>query len=417
MTVLMKMQRCSKSQSQSKILEKKVSVIIFSVVLISISPQVFAENDLDTLLAEKNAVLIEQQSIVFEVGKHPDAKIKHVIETGAWSSDRPRIIEILPGEHTNLTVVDEDGDRLSFSYDKETFEASKYIILNQKLGNYDLIVEYDLEKFMELENKLWKKHFDFGFDIIIMLEDDVELIFSNSRPIDVSDAKGINCIGCNLTLEYFNDEESFVKKISTIENNFKVEFLSNGEIFEIEFIEGGTNLLNFDVTEEDQIFVLKIPLQNFLNPYEVYFTEEDDTSLDQKDKIRKTESFQDETHVSLSFRTFGDGIVSIVGATPEEHQKRLEQIEDMKSREVKSVKIEEEKKGLALPIPGTKAATELAAQMNEKNDEDTVTLSFADELKQGQTGNSENDMIIVGIIGGIIAAVAIGVVILKLKKK
>ena len=398
-------------------MEKKILFIIFSVVLISISPQVFAENDLDTLLAEKNAVLIEQQSIIFEVGKHPDAKIKHVIETGAWSSDRPRIIEILPGEHTNLTVVDEDGDRISFSYDKETFEESKYIILNQKLGNYDLIIEYDLEKFMELENKLWKKHFDFGFDIIIMLEEDVELIFSNSRPVDVSDAKGINCIGCNLTLEYFNDEESFVKEISTIENNFQVEFLSNGEIFEIEFIEGGTNLLNFDVTEEDQIFVLKIPLQNFLNPYEVYFTEEEDTSLDQKDKIRKTESFQDETHVSLSFRTFGDGIVSIVGATPEEHQKRLEQIEDMKSREVKSVKIEEEKKGLALPIPGTKAATELAAQMNEKNDEDTVTLSFADELKQGQKGNSENDMIIAGIIGGIIVAVGIGVVILKLKKK
>jgi len=398
-------------------LEKKVLFIIFSIVLISISPQIFAEDDLDALLVEKNAVLIEQQSIIFEVGKHPDAKIKHVIETGAWSSDRPRIIEILPGEHTNLTVVDEDGDRISFSYDKETFEESKYIILNQKLGNYDLIIEYDLEKFMELENKLWKKHFDFGFDIIIMLEEDVELIFSNSRPVDVSDAKGINCIGCNLTLEYFNDEESFVKEISTIENNFQVEFLSNGEIFEIEFIEGGTNLLNFDVTEEDQIFVLKIPLQNFLNPYEVYFTEEEDTSLDQKDKIRKTESFQDETHVSLSFRTFGDGIVSIVGATPEEHQKRLEQIGDMKSREVKSVKIEEEKKGLALPIPGTKAATELAAQMNEKNDEDTVTLSFADELKQGQTGNSENDMIIAGIIGGIIAAVGIGVVILKLKKK
>ena len=104
MTVLMKMQRCSKFQSQSKILEKKVLVIIFSIVLISISPQVFANDELDALLTEKNAVLIEQQSIIFEVGKHPDAKIKHVIETGAWSSDRPRIIEILPGEHTNLRV-------------------------------------------------------------------------------------------------------------------------------------------------------------------------------------------------------------------------------------------------------------------------------------------------------------------------
>ena len=75
MTVHMKMQRCSKFQSQSKILEKKVLVIIFTIALISISPQVFAEDDLDELLVEKNGVLIEQQSIIFEVGKHSDAKI------------------------------------------------------------------------------------------------------------------------------------------------------------------------------------------------------------------------------------------------------------------------------------------------------------------------------------------------------
>ena len=130
-------------------MEKKISFIIFSVVLISISPQVFAEDDLDALLAEKNAVLIEQQQIIFEVGKYSDVQVKHVIETGAWSENRPRVIEVLPGAHSNLTVLDEDGDRLSFSHDAETFEESKYIILNQKLGNYDLIVEYTLGNFME----------------------------------------------------------------------------------------------------------------------------------------------------------------------------------------------------------------------------------------------------------------------------
>ena len=70
----------------------------------------------------------------------------------------------------------------------------------------------------------------------------------------------------------------------------------------------------------------------------MFFTEKDDTHLDQIDKIRKTEFSQDETHVNVSFRTFGEGIVSIVGATPEEHQKKLEQIENIKAREVKSEK-------------------------------------------------------------------------------
>ena len=201
------MQRCSKFQSQSKILEKKVLVIIFSIALISISPQVFAEEDLDALLAEKNAVLIEQQEIIFEVGKYSDVQIKHVIETGAWSDNRPRVIEIMPGAHSNLSVVDEDGDRLGFSYDAETFEESKYIILNQKLANYDLIVEYTLDNFMELKDGLWTKELKFRGDIIVMIEDGIELIFANSRPIDVSEAKGINCIGCNMVLEYFDTEK------------------------------------------------------------------------------------------------------------------------------------------------------------------------------------------------------------------
>ena len=405
-------------------MEKKILIIIFSVVLISFTPQVFADEDLDALLAEKNGVLIEQQSIVFEVGKQSDVRVKHVIETGAWGENRPRIIEIFPGAHSNLSVVDEDGDRLGFSYDKETFEESKYIILNQKLGNYDLIVEYDLENYMELKDGLWRKDINSPFDVIVMVEDDLELIFANSRPIDLSDAKGINCIGCQITLEYFNIEKNIMKEIGTDEEKFEIKLLSNGDIFQVEFIEGGnqiervTQLLNFDVKDMDQIFILTIPHENFLNPYDVYFTEKDDTSLDQLDKIRKTEFSQDETHVNLSFRTFGEGTISIVGATPEEYQKRLEQIEDIKSREVQTKMVEEKEKGIALPIPGTKAASELAAQYNEKNDgEQTETLSFADELKQGQTQNSENDITIVGIIAGIIAAAVIGGVVLKLKKK
>ena len=166
-------------------MEKKVFFIIFSIVLISVSPQVFAEDDLDTLLAERNAVLVEQQQIIFEVGKYSNVHVKHVIETGAWNPDRPRIIEIFPGAHSNLSVVDEDGDRLSFSYEGKIFEESKYIILNQKNGNYDLIAEYDLENFMELKNGLWVRDIQYPFDVMIMLEDEIEIIFANSRPVDV----------------------------------------------------------------------------------------------------------------------------------------------------------------------------------------------------------------------------------------
>ena len=397
-------------------MEKKILFIIFSVVLISISPQVFAEEDLDSLLAEKNGVLIEQQQIIFEVGKYSEVRVKHIIETGAWNVDRPRIIEILPGAHSNLSVVDEDGDKLNFTYEEETFEDSKYIILNQKNGNYDLIAEYSLDNFMELKDGLWAKEMKFGWDVTVMIEDDIELIFANSRPVDVSEAKGINCIGCNMVLEYFDTEKFSSKEIFFSNDKFTIGFLSNGKISEMEFIGGGAQLLNFDVIDKDQLFVIKIPLEYLLNPFEVYFTENDDTNLDQIDKIRKTEFSQDETHVNVSFRTFGEGTVSIVGATPEEHQKKLEQIENIKAREVKNEAVEKEK-GLALPIPGTKAASELAAksgQMNEKELGDE--LSFADELRKGPAQNLEDNTMILVIIVGIIIAGIIGGVIFKLKK-
>ena len=310
--------------------------------------------------------------------------------------------------------MDEDDYRLSFSYDAETFEDSKYIILNQKLGNYDLIAEYTLDNFMELKDGLWGKNFLFSSDVMIMVDEDIELIFVNSRPIEVGDAKGINCIGCGMTLEYFDDESWNVKEISSVEKKFDIEFLSDKEISDVEFIEGGTQLLNFNVKDGEQLFVLKIPVMNFLNPYQVYFTENDDTSLDQIDKIRKTEFSQDETHVNLSFRTSGEGIVSIVGATPEEHQKRLEQIENMKARETQTEIIEDEK-GVALPIPGTKAASELAAQFTLTNEEEMDELSFAGELEKHVEKEQENT-IIIGIVAVAIIASVAGGVVFKLKK-
>tara|TARA_Y100000588_G_scaffold350715_1_gene402023 strand:- start:26 stop:685 length:660 start_codon:yes stop_codon:yes gene_type:complete len=218
-----------------------------------------------------------------------------------------------------------------------------------------------------------------------------------------------------MVLEYFNNEKFSSKEIFSGDDKFTIDFLTNGEIDEIEFIRGGTQLLNFDVIEKEQLFVIKIPLEYLLNPYDVFFTEKDDTQLDQIDKIRKTESSQDETHVNVTFRTFGEGVVSIVGATPEEHQKKLEQIENIKAREVKTEAVETEK-GLALPIPGTKAASELAVKSGQMYEEEVNELSFIDELKKGPVQNSENNIIILVIIAGIIIAGIIGGIIFKLKK-
>ena len=98
-------------------------------------------------------------------------------------------------------------------------------------------------------------------------------------------------------------------------------------------------------------------------------------------------------------------------------QKKLEQIENIKAREVKTGAIEEREKGLALPIPGTKAASELAEKSGQMNEEEMMNeLSFADDLKKGQVENSEENIMSLVIIVGVIIAGIIGGIIFKLKK-
>jgi len=407
------MQRWSKFQFQSKILEKKLSLIVFTVLIISFTPQVFAQEELDTLLKETNGVFVEQQKIIFEIGRHADIRVKHVIESGSWLEDRPRIIEIISGEHSQLEVTDEDGDRMSFSYDGETFEESNYIILNQKNGNYDLIAEYDLENFMEFENNLWSKEIKFLHDVMIMMDDDIDLIFVNSRPVDVTNAGGINCVGCFLDeLAFFVDNDSKTKLISFNEKEIPIEVFSNHGISKIEYVYGGSKFLSFNVDNSEQLIVLKIPFELLLNPFNIYFTEKDDASLDQLDKIRKTEFAQDETHVSVAFRTSSEGVVSVTGATAEEHERVLEQIKKRIQGEIKSDIIEEKKSGVAIPIPGSGQPTNsLGETMISEKEE----LSFADELSKGQTSESSQDYTIIAIIIGVIAAIIIGVIV-KIKK-
>jgi len=413
------MQKWSKFQFQSRMLKKEIVIVIFAIILVSMPSYVFAQEKPDGWLNEEErkmmmetGLVIEQHQmkIIFEVGKSSSIHVKHVIEQGSWY-DRPRIIEILPGPHTNLSVTDDEGDRLAFSFDGDTFEESDHIILEHKLGCCDLIVEYDLDNFMELENNLWGKDMKYNFDVMVMVEDEIDLIFANSRPIEMSDASGINCVGCFMKLEYFDNVKSVNEEIFFMDEKYEIEFLTNGDISNVNFFGGGSEILNFDVTNNDQLVVLKIPFELFLNPFDVYWTEEDDKELNQTDKIRNTEFGQDETHVSLSFRTSNEGTISVLGATQEEHQKKLDRIEKTKALEKESVVVEE-KRGVALPLPGQTSEENKNNQEVDKRD----NLSFSEELLENDTSQaSQNDFTVIGIMLGIVGAIIIGIVV-KVKK-
>ena len=92
----------------------------------------------------------------------------------------------------------------------------------------------------------------------------------------------------------------------------------------------------------------------------------------------------------------------------------MEQIENIKAREIKNEVVEKEK-GLALPIPGTKAASELAEKSGQIAEEKIDELSFAGELEKHVEKEQENT-IIIGIVAVAIIASVAGGVVFKLKK-
>ena len=410
------MQKCSKFQSQSKILNKRVFGIIFTaVILFAVNSQAFGQSnelidiskylDVDGFPFKSDfGEVIETDGMIFEVGKDSTVRVTHVIVNGAWGPTTPKLIEMFPGKHSNLEITDEDGDYLRpIGFVGETFEESEYIIAGQKAQKaYDLHASYDLENYLELSDSgLWTKHFEFPHDVLILIDEEIELVFHNSRPVDVSDAKGINCIGCNLNLEFLDKIDPIRKVITKDENKmeeFIVEFLSDGKIDDVNFTEELNNL-SFDINRENQLYVLKIPLDLLLSPYHVYLTETGVDTFGDFEQIRKTEYKQTDTHANVSFRAFAnnapsEGTIHVVGATEMEHERLLEQLE----KRVQKVESESE--------------VESESNIMMDNQADQLYENWGDG---NSNMNNKEDNTMIFIVIGIVAVIIIGIII-KLKK-
>ena len=399
---------------------KSIFCGIFTILLVfSINSQVYGESneriDISKYLdnngetfASDFAEVRQTDKIVFEIGKDTTVHVKHIIVGDTWQHDEPKVIKMLPGKHSNLQVVDEDGDYLRpMGFVGETFEEAEYIIAGQKAHvGYDLVAEYDLENFLELNDGLWTKKFDFPHDVMIYVDDEVEIIFANSRPVDVSDAEGVNCMGCNILIEFFDNSEPITKtvirtdtkfeEISNTGEEYSVEFLSDGVIGELNFIDE-LKYLSFDVNQENQLFLIKIPLDLLLSPYHVFLSEIDQDILVDSDQIRKSEFEQNATHANLSFRANTEGVIHIVGSTEMEHEKLLDKLEKR------------------IPEPAKETIDDVK-QSDEKLDDTTMEQLYDDwgNTSPNANNNEDNTMIFV-IIVGVVIAVIIGIVI-KLKK-
>ena len=378
----------------------KLIFLIISVVLVSTQPIVFG--DTEKLRDEQKNLeigqLISSDNIIFEITKDEKIHVKHVIKFGEWTGTHKHI-ELIDGKRTNLKVADEDGDLYGYGINGNSFEESQYVILKQKLAAYDLIVEYDLEDYMILEDNLWSKKINYPFDIQMNFENGIEIVFVNDRPIELSKVKGINCIGCNMMLDFFNDKQIFTEEILHEERSNNLELVSNKEIKNFN-AKTGMNIIEFEVEGNDQFVVADIPLEIILNPFDVYLTDVNDNTLDQLEKIRKTEFSQNDNSVKVGFKAKNGGVISIVGASIDEHESLLAKIEN---------------RDLDRDLINNQSSMKENEQKNEMNVVSSEEI-FSDWENRSKNNNSENDYMLIYVIIGIIIAIGIIVAIVKLKK-
>ena len=208
-------------------------------------------------------------------------------------------------------------------------------------------------------------------------------------------------------------EDPKFEEITKTGHEFTLEFLSNRDIREINFLQQ-LNYYSFNVSEE-QLILIKIPLDLLLSPYNVYLTEIDQDVLVESDKILKHDFGQTETHANDAFKPTKDGVVHIVGSTEMEHEKLVEKLERIKA----NTKSTEENQGSSLFNP--KKAEDSVTQgiwdsytEEEKIPESTKTL-YEEWEERNPSSNDTIDVPMIGIIVAIIAAIIIGVII-KIKK-
>tara|TARA_B100001540_G_C15570473_1_gene534713 strand:- start:216 stop:788 length:573 start_codon:yes stop_codon:yes gene_type:complete len=189
-----------------------------------------------------------------------------------------------------------------------------------------------------------------------------------------------------MSLLFFDNEDGEELLIDDLDKSINV--ISNGKILDHTF---SSELRQFDFRTEknNQLITLEIPLEIMLYPFEVYFTEDNDTTLDQIDKIRNTEFSHNDTDVKLSFLVDNIGKIWVIGATEEEHKTGYERILQADTQ----VKVEE------------KMVVE---------EEIDSPLEYYENWGE-QTKDDSNDDTMIYLVIGIAIAIVIGIII-KIKK-
>ena len=236
-----------------------------------------------------------QESVEVIINSEGNVHVKHIIR----SSNLPQDLELVYGTVSNVSVTNEQNEEVLFS-----INGDNTMMLIQP-SDKKLIIEYDLDHVLVQINNVWTWSFRYLETTSFILPEEVNVIFTNERPILLDKKKGISCHGCQMNLEYSIDEPKVFENVTWEDKEFVVEIQSYSNISNFVF-EQPTKSITFDISKENQFVATIIPLELLWKPYSVFLNNE---------KVLFHEYINNGTHVWLSMKPETIGEVSIIGTT------------------------------------------------------------------------------------------------------
>ena len=265
---------------------KKIGFLVV-LSLISIIPVANAQISIGEKATQKSVEVI--------INSEGNVHVKHIVH----SSNLPKDLELIYGTVSNVSVTDEQGKELPF-----TINNDNNMVLIQP-SNEESTIEYDLEHVLVQTNNVWTWSFRYLETTSFILPEEIDLIFTNERPVFLDDRKGITCHGCQMILEYSINEPKVFENVTWEDKEFVVEIQSYSNISNFVF-EQPTKSITFDISKENQFVTTIIPLELLWKPYSVFLNNE---------KVFFHEYINNGTHVWLSMKPETVGEVSIIGTT------------------------------------------------------------------------------------------------------
>lgn len=244
-----------------------------------------------------------QKLIEITINEQGEAHVLHEIK----KSQKVVQVDTIDGTVSNLKVIDEEGNNVEYG----TVGIENVTGITVFPSEEDVIIEYDLDGALFYKDGMWTWDYFNEETTTIIFPKGVDLLFVNSSPVLLHDAKGITCYGrsqnsiCDAYIEYIINESTKLTKVQWEDRNFVVGIRTLAEISSFSF-EQPTKSMSFNVNGDKQLITLIIPLDLLWNPYEVYLDDQ---------KILKREFFSNGTHVWLNIRPENSGTIQIIGTS------------------------------------------------------------------------------------------------------